>query len=305
MPLEDFLKALDTIPNPSEAFQVVISGGEPLMRKDLEKAGREIRKRGMKWSFVSNGDLYTEERHHSLLSSGLGALTFSLDGLKANHNWMRQSEKSFDRVCKAISLATSSKRIIFDVVTCVNKRNIKELDGLKHHLISLGVKTWRLFTIIPIGRAAHNPELKLGKDEFTQLMEFIKSNKKNQDIDINFSCEGYVGSYENEVRKGFYFCHAGINIGSVLIDGSISACPNIDRSLSQGNIYIDNLNEVWENRFGKFRDRSWTKTGKCKNCREYKNCMGNGLHNWHGDMQEVLVCHNDLLSDKKSLSVAN
>ena len=48
MPLEDFLKALETIENPAENFTVVLTGGEPLLRKDIEQCGREIRKRGMR-----------------------------------------------------------------------------------------------------------------------------------------------------------------------------------------------------------------------------------------------------------------
>ncbi len=108
---------------------------------------------------------------------------------------------------------------------------------------------------------------------------------------LKFSCEGYVGSYEWKVRDAGFFCRAGINIGSILIDGSISACPNIDRTFAQGNIYIDNFYNVWQTKFQSFRNRSWTKTGKCATCNEYKNCQGNGFHNWHGGKENVLVCH--------------
>ena len=80
MPLEDFLTALDTIEKKSPNFLVVLTGGEPLLRKDIEICGREIRKRGMRWSMVSNGYFYDDKRHNSLLNAGLGALTFSLDG---------------------------------------------------------------------------------------------------------------------------------------------------------------------------------------------------------------------------------
>ena len=110
-------------------------------------------------------------------------------------------------------------------------------------------------------------------------------------IDVKFSCEGYVGKYEFKVRDSCFFCRAGINIGSVLIDGSISACPNIDRAFSQGNIYRDNFYKVWQTEFQLFRNRSWTRTGQCAECHEYKDCQGNGLHNWHGSRENVLVCH--------------
>lgn len=292
MPLSDFLKALDTIPKPDHNFLVVLTGGEPLLRDDIEKAGKEIRKRGMQWSMVTNGQLYDEEKHGLLLGAGIGALTISLDGLENSHNRMRRSGNSFAKVSEAIRLAATAKGVNFDVVTCVNKMNLSELPEIKEFLIERGVKQWRLFTIIPIGRAKDNPELFLSDEEFVSLMEFIKQSRGDKRINVTFSCEGYVGKYEGKVRDSYFFCRAGINIASVLIDGSICACPNIDRSFTQGNIYSDNLYDVWKNRFVPFRDRRWTKRGSCATCKDYKDCLGNGFHNWHGKKDEPLVCHN-------------
>jgi radical SAM protein with 4Fe4S-binding SPASM domain len=161
------------------------------------------------------------------------------------------------------------------------------------------IKAWRLFTITPIGRARDHPELFLNKQEFKELMDFIAAGRKKKQLNIEFSCEAYVGSYERKVRDTPFFCRAGINIGSILIDGSISACPNIDRSFVQGNIYRDNFFEIWQNQFEAFRDRSWTKQGKCAECKDFRDCLGNGFHLWHGEKNEVLVCHKDQLSQKK------
>lgn len=291
MPLEDFLKALDTIKNPAKRFIVAITGGEPLLRKDLETCGREIRKRGMRWGLVSNAHLYTPERHATLLAAGMGALTISLDGLEESHNWLRASPDSFSKVDRAISLAAASIRLNFDVVSCVNNKNIGELPKIYDYLTAKGVKAWRLFTIIPIGRAATHPDLNLSDSAFKQMMDFIAERRKTGAMDIKFSCEGYVGEYETKVRTTPFFCRAGINIGSILIDGSISACPNIDRSFIQGNIYRDNFYQVWQKKFIPFRDRSWTRTGSCAECKDFLDCQGNGFHNWHGDKKEVLVCH--------------
>jgi radical SAM enzyme (rSAM/lipoprotein system) len=292
MPVEDFLSALDTIPEPAPNFTVVLTGGEPLLRKDIEVCGREIRKRGIRWSLVSNGLLYDEERHISLLNAGMGALTLSLDGLETSHNWLRNNGSAFDRVIHAIELAAGSSRLNFDVVTCVNNRNIGELPQIRDLLVQKRVKSWRLFTITPIGRAKNNADLSLTDQQFVDLMDFIADSRKSKAMDVKFSCEGYVGKYESKVRDSYFFCRAGINIGSILIDGSISACPNVDRSFSQGNIYRDNFYHVWQTKFEPFRNRSWMKTGQCAICKDYKDCQGNGFHNWHGDKQNVLVCHN-------------
>ncbi len=295
MPLEDFLRALDTIGSPANNFIVAVTGGEPLLRRDLEKAGREIRKRGVRWGLVSNGFMYDRNRHVQLLSAGMGALTLSLDGMEASHNWLRNNSLSFERVDRAISLASSSKRLNFDVVTCVNQRNLRELPDIFGYLRKKGVNAWRLFTIAPVGRAVKHPEMPLSGPELKELLEFISRKRREGKMDVKFSCEGYTGAYESKVRDTPFFCRAGINIGSVLIDGSISACPNIDRSFSQGNIYEDNLNDVWNNRFQPFRDRYWMKRGKCGNCRDQGDCQGNGFHYWHGELKDPLVCHRELL----------
>ena len=301
MPLADFLSALDTIESKSNNFTVVITGGEPLLRHDIELCGREIRKRGMRWGMVSNGYLYDQQRHISLLNAGLGALTISLDGLEDTHSWLRNSMNSFSKADNAINLAASSSRLNFDVVTCVNRRNIYELPSIYEYLDKKEVTAWRLFTIAPVGRAKNNQDLFITDFQFKELMDFICLKRKLKSIDIKFSCEGYVGWYELKVRDSFFFCRAGINIGSILIDGAISACPNIDRSFAQGNIYKDNLYEIWQTKFKPFRDRSWTKIGKCADCADYKDCQGNGLHYWQGDKQNVLICHNELIEKSTKL----
>ena len=68
MPLEDFLKVLDQISphvQPHSVF-VVITGGEPLMRADLEQCGRAIYERGFAWGMVTNGLAMTPKRYRAL-----------------------------------------------------------------------------------------------------------------------------------------------------------------------------------------------------------------------------------------------
>ena len=313
MPAEDFLRAFDTIPREERGkrFTVVMTGGEPLLRPDLPEIGMQLRQRGVGWSIVSNGYLYDVKMHQRLMNGGLGALTISLDGLEAEHDWMRGREGSYQRTLRAIGIAAKERRINFDVVTCVNQKNLPQLQEMHDLLAGMGVPQWRLFTIIPIGRACDHEELHLTDRQLVELMEFIKAKRESATqafkhcrtsrrhttstqafMNVTFSCEGYLGPYEMEVRQNPFFCHAGINIASVLIDGTICACPNIDREVfGQGNIYKDNLWEVWQNSFRQFRDRSWTKRGKCGECNVANRCHGGGMHNWHGDCKESISCH--------------
>ncbi len=295
MPLADFLAAVDTIPQKERAknFNVVLTGGEPLLRPDILEIGRELRKRDLLWSLVSNGWLYDDAMHLKLVEAGIGAVTVSLDGLEASHEWMRGIPGSYSRALRAINAFARDPRVNGDVVTCVNKRNIGELPGMYDLLKATGLKQWRLFTVIPIGRAASDPDMKLSDAEFRTLMEFIRQKRgEGGTMNVTFSCEGYVGRYEEKVRDGRFFCHAGVNIASVLIDGRICACPNIDRDrFPQGNIHEDSLWQVWNERFQPFRDRSWARTGRCEKCQQWRDCLGGGMHNWHGPGPDNLQCH--------------
>ena len=299
MPVDDFLKVLDNIAphvNPAKTM-IVITGGEPLLRKDLEICGLEIYKRGFPWGMVTNGFALTSVRLTSLLNAGLRSITVSMDGLNPEtHDWFRGRKGSWEKAINAISMVTSTPGLVYDVVTCVNKRNINDLEAIRDLLISNGVKQWRLFIIFPKGRAKENPELSLSNQEFVRLMDFIKQTRNNGIIKASFGCEGYLGDYELEVRDTPFFCQAGIHIGSVLVDGSISACPSLRADYIQGNIYRDDFWTVWNERYQNMRDRSWTRTGNCATCKSYNNCEGNGLHLRDEQSGEVLCCHLEKLT---------
>ena len=293
MPGADFLRALDEVTpivNPNKTM-IVLTGGEALVRKDIEDVGIKLYERGFPWGLVTNGMLLTPQRLNSLLNAGLRSITVSLDGLENSHNWLRGNEKSFEQALNAIKLLPTVPDLVYDVVTCVNQRNFDELEQIKDLLISIGVTKWRVFTIIPIGRAKEHEELQLTPVQFKALFEFIKQTRKEGRIEVNYGCEGFLGNYEREVRDYFFFCRAGISTASVLCDGSIAACPDMRENFIQGNIYHDNFRDVWENKYQIFRDRSWTKTGICADCSHFKHCEGNGMHLRHEKTGELLFCH--------------
>lgn len=292
MPREDFLQVLDSVNarcEPHSVF-VIVTGGEPLMRPDLEECGRGIYEKGFSWGMVTNGFALTPERFARLLDSGMRSATVSLDGLQDNHDWMRGREHSFERASAAIRMLAQQKDFVFDVVTCVNRRNYAELPRLKEALIGWGVSHWRLFTVFPMGRAAGDGELQLPRDEFRGLLDFIKQTRKEGRIHASYGCEGFLGNYEGEVRDHFYSCEAGITAASVLVDGSISACASIRADYHQGNIYRDDLMDVWEKGFQPYRDREWMRTGECADCKYFKYCLGGGMH-LRDDQGKLLFCH--------------
>ena len=298
MPKEDFLKILDMVKEKMDSHKVfiILTGGEPLMRPDIEECGREIYSREFPWGMVTNGLALTPQRYEGLLKAGLHSMTISLDGLEESHNWMRGNEHSFQNASKAIEMVCRSNAIAFDVVTCVNRKNYNELPAIRDFLISIGLKQWRLFTVFPVGRAANDPMLQLSHEEFKGTFEFIKKTRKEGVIQASYGCEGFLGNYEGDVRDHFFNCQAGVTVASVLADGSISACPSIRVDYHQGNIYQDNFLDVWENKFQPYRDHSWMKKDECAACKFFRYCRGNGMH-LRDENGKLLFCHLNRLED--------
>jgi radical SAM protein with 4Fe4S-binding SPASM domain len=299
MPFDDFLKAVLPLRNAYKRNRIIvaITGGEPLLRKDLPQCGIALREHGFRWGIVTNGYEYTSDTQKKLIAAGIEALTLSIDGFEDSHNWLRADKNSYAKAIRALDIINGADHLHYDVVTCVNRKNLRELADLKEFLISKKVRAWRLFCIAPIGRAANNNDMLLDGEDLTWLMDFISESRRNdRRINIRLGCGAYTGKYEGLIRDSFFFCHAGIHVASVLVDGSISACPNINRHFVQGNIYQDDFLDVWNKRFDIMRNRKWTKTGICLRCKDYKNCNGGPMHLWDEDKESPLVCAHHKMS---------
>ena len=334
MPAEDFLRVIDQSVTPHvdpHKVLIIISGGEPLMRKDLAEVGAALKQRGYPWGMVTNGLALTEKRFKELMAAGLRSIAISFDGLELDHNWLRQHPLAFEGAPRAIKLAAQygvqrgstvvqhgsklsnterealnnieqalapaeqSNGLVWDVVTCVNQRTINQLDEMQQYLWSIGVRNWRLITIDPMGRAAENPELILTPEQHRQVLDYIREKRK-QGLHISYSCEGFMPDYEMEVRDHLFHCAAGISIASILIDGSISACTSVRGKYYQGNIYKDDFWEVWENGFEPYRNRKWMKKLEpCNNCKLFRYCEGGGMHLRREDGALMLCHHNKLM----------
>ena len=283
MPFEDFARVLRRISekyDPHKVF-VIVTGGEPLMRPDIASCGRAIYDMGFPWGIVTNGMLLDRRRFDSLLKAGIHSATISVDGFEADHDWMRGVPGSFRKATEGVRMFTEVEDVIFDVVTCANRRNLASLPEFKEFLISLGLKRWRIFTVFPSGRAAGDPEMQLSPEQFDSLMEFIMETRKEGRIHLNYGCENFLGGYEGLVRDNFFSCSAGLSCSSILANGDIAACASIRSDYAQGNIYRgDDFIDVWENRYQVFRDRSWMRErgDECGRCKYFRYCLGGSMH---------------------------
>ena len=301
MPAADFFNVLDNSISKKvdpRTLLIIISGGEALVRDDLTDIGHGLKKRGYPWGMVTNGMLLTADKLAELREAGLCSIALSLDGPEPIHNDIRQNPKSYERAVRALDAIVRCPGLTYDVITCATPALLPHLPEFRDFLIEHGCKAWRLGTISPMGRAKNMPDILLDGAQERQVLDFIVQTREQGKIDTSFTCDGFLGRYEGVVRDHFYQCDAGITTGGILIDGSISACTSIRGNHIQGNIYKDDFMDVWENRFQKYRDRSWTKKGICADCEMYAYCRGNGMHLYddddqllHCDYQEMKNAH--------------
>ena len=280
-------------------IMVAVTGGEPLVRQDLFDILEKVNQLGFPWGMVTNGMLVNEHVVKKCIATGMRTVSVSVDGMEDTHNWLRNNKLSYKNAINALNLFIKSESFsAVEAITCVNSKNIDELESMYEIFRIMGVKKWRVFSIFPKGRAENESELVIDKDKLIKIFEFISDKRRSMGtIDVSYSEEGYLGcDWERKVRDDFFFCGAGINIGGLLHDGSYSACPSLSREWIQGHVDEISFSEAWENKYKNMRDRNWMKREDCSSCKQWNNCQGSSLHLWDWENQRTKVCHYKLLN---------
>jgi radical SAM enzyme (rSAM/lipoprotein system) len=304
LPKEKVIKVFRDIADnyKSENIMVAVTGGEPLVRRDLFEILTEVSSMGFPWGMVTNGMLVDEKIVEQCAASGMKTVSVSIDGMKDSHNWLRNNEHSYSRAINALKLFLNSGKFqVVEAITCVNANNIDELEEMYETFRNIGVQGWRLFTIFPKGRAENHKEILLNKELLIKLFEFIKDKRKsNSEMYVSYSEEGYLGcDWEREVRDEFFYCGAGIHVGGLLSDGSYSACPSLSREWIQGHVDKSDFSMVWEEKYGNMRNRKWMKTDQCAGCKQWNKCSGSSLHLWDWKENKTKICHYKLIKASK------
>jgi radical SAM protein with 4Fe4S-binding SPASM domain len=279
---------------------VAVTGGEALLRPDLFSIMEAVHGMGFRWGMVTNGMQMDERAVAACARSGMRTISVSLDGLEASHNWLRGHPQSFRRAARALQLLVQAGQFGgVEAITCVHSGNVGELEQIYQLLREWGVHGWRIFTIFPQGRAAQHPELTLTRELLEQTLAFIADKRKTvPDWPISYSEEGYLGcDRELTVRDIRHYCGAGVHIGSLLADGSYSACPSLGREWIQGHVDELPFSEAWETRYRNMRAREWMRNPTCGACRQWANCQASSLHLWDWEARKPRVCHYRLLGE--------
>jgi MoaA/NifB/PqqE/SkfB family radical SAM enzyme len=113
------------------------------------------------------------EKILQIKESGVSCLGISLDGLEQNHDYVRGCAGAFKRVINSIKM-TINENMPLHVITTVNSLNVHELPNILHLLQSLGVQSWRVQPLMPIGKVKQSKDLLVQKQAILELGQFIR-----------------------------------------------------------------------------------------------------------------------------------
>lgn len=235
---------------------VVLTGGDAFLNRNITSIAKFLLENGFKVSILSNGwhdiSLFCDE-----LAGYKYSMVFSIDGMEAQHDYIRGRKESFSRAIKALTVATNHHNVTTKVNVTVMKNNINGIGSLIEYLkTTFPQTTINTGMIIPV----NDNNIDFAENEFEYL-----DNKCSMVFDK------FIKDKEREKR-----CQGGISLCSLDANGNVTICTAArERDFILGNIYERTLFDIWMNpspSVEKMRKEFHQQHKKCDGCAHSKKC---------------------------------
>jgi MoaA/NifB/PqqE/SkfB family radical SAM enzyme len=254
------------------SYYVVISGGEPLLRRDITDLIKFASDNGIFVSMFTNGWLLKRKTINRLEGSGLGNLFISLDGFRAETNDSLRSRRGLHkRIFSAIEyIKANNIRTKVSVSTTIMEPNLEELADMIRW-----VKQTELSKISFNGLFMKNEE---GHEKDSGLWPKTKNTEAVINQIISMKKEGYPIS--NPTKQLMFFkiyykdpqtacnaliCNAGKNI-NIMPDGKIKVCFRME---TIGNLRTEPAKRLWNSEKSRLLIKN---IKRCSNYCKILNC---------------------------------
>jgi radical SAM protein with 4Fe4S-binding SPASM domain len=201
---------------------VAWSGGEPLLRPDLEQLTSAATGVGMHVGMVSNGFLATPERITSLRQAGLGVVQISLDGStpKSAGRYRQGPRAAFDRAIRAVRSSVAAGLQTY-VCTLLTPETAPEIDEMIRLSRSLGARGLRYTIWMPVGRArgAGYHEQAWASPAVGRFLEVLAREDRRDGFRVVIDCP--TGPLPERPRLD---CTAGTHTVYITADGTVYPC---------------------------------------------------------------------------------
>lgn len=292
---KEALKCVDDMAEAGVAY-IAISGGEPLVRKDLFEIIKRLNEREISFSIATNATLLTKKNAKKLKENKCSYVQISLDGsTPETHNSFR-GKNAFEKTIQGIKNVVEADLIVGTAMTVTN-HNLHEVPAVVDLSENLGVQFFMHYNFIPTGRGTEIADLDISPEQREELLNWISNQAGNRKISLlstapqysrvalakgkgcsltHFDVMGQNPELGDSVRFLAEFvggCGTGRLYMALEPNGDMEPCVFIPIIL--GNIKTDSLLDIWHNHPSllALRKREEFK-GHCQVCQNRNICGG-------------------------------
>lgn len=264
---------------------VVISGGEPLMRRDLKTIIEWVRPLTAILTLSTNGTLIDDD--NSTWFPGLiDGANLSLDaGNREDYERFRGRKGSFNRCLDGFRRLVE-KKIPVAIQTTISRFNIDRLDELAELIIKEGATSWVVRLPVASGRAIENEGDFLSRNELIQkecilneIRERYESEFSALKIGMNFTWSYNEPYIYTEREDGFISCAAATVSAALLADGTIAPCALFSGTdFKSDPVWTEGFLNQWKNAecMNEMRRIKLSRISRCYHCADNGRACSTG-----------------------------
>lgn len=249
------------------------TGGEPLLRKDLNELISYSVKNGLIVNLVTNGTFATKKCVAGLYKAGLRTAQVSIESaIPEEHDFLTGRKGAFHETLEGIKNLKSGG-ISVQTNTTINSLNKKSVFNLPDFLYTLGIDTFAMNMYIPSGTGLSREELFISYEEIGSIVDEIK--KKAQKLGMTFywySPTPYCIYNPISSGLGNKSCAAFDSLISVAPNGDVLPCSSWDESM--GNLLKQDFKTIWFSARGDYFRNKHFAPPECSGCQAFIPCQG-------------------------------
>jgi len=256
----------------AEAFEVpnlAFTGGESLLREDLEELIAYAGSLDIVTGLITNGRLLTKDRVSSLKNVGLDYVQITIESPDPAIHDKMCGANSFNDTVEGIK--NSVKELYTTTNTTITRQNYQTIKDLVPFLHDLGVTKFGLNAIIRAGKGTNAEGLT--PEELKEMLPDVinKANELGMEF-IWYTPTKYHQLNPIEMGLGIKGCSAARLTLAVEPDGSVLPCQSYFKPL--GNALTDDFKDMWGSDLAKhLRDHSFAPE-RCRSCIQFPMCGG-------------------------------
>ncbi len=243
------------------AFNLTLTGGEPLVRQDFDQILAAAHSHQFFLTVLTTGLLVDAAKADLLAKYDVGSVELTLLGDNAEtHDRMMQRPGSFDKILEACRLITE-RQLRLVVKTTIMQGNHTELNGMAELARQLRARFSASVSLAPRVDGNLDPlSLALTQEQLATL-------------DPALLYGGLIPG-EDHQEGGLLTCRAGVTVVAISATGDVFPCVLFRRKV--GNLREQSLREIWHDKSDPFlaelRAIRAEDVNTCPDCKIRKHC---------------------------------